>query len=334
MEEYVFRLTEELAARDIQVLVLCEKKQTDPSARVQVREFGVHRKPHWVSHFRFSQKVDRWLAGNPRKKRLVHSHERQSSHQVSTFHTTPFDFGKKKKLTHLISLRHRLLERLERREIKGSGVKAVVPVSSNLKQMLEAKHPGSSRIFTQPVFPGVSFPSAYETCPRETDPKGGVIGFMGKEWDRKGLAEVVEVWRLLQRTRPQIKLRIAGVEPNNITHLVREATPGVEILGWIEDKISFYQSIDLLFHPARKEAFGMIIAEAMSAGVPVLCSSECGASELIDEQLGAHFPVSTETESWVLTAEKLLRESFPMKTFSRTWSQVADEYVQLYQEHM
>jgi UDP-glucose:(heptosyl)LPS alpha-1,3-glucosyltransferase len=334
MEEYAFRLTEELVSAGMEVVVLCERQHGDSPAGVRIREFGTHGKPHWVSHFRFSRKIDRWLERNPAGRRLVHSHERQSSHQVSTFHTTPFDFDKKKKFIHRISPRHHLFERLEKREIAGTTVRAVVPVSSNLKKMLESKHPESSQTITSPIFPGVSFKAEHITRPQAPPADGGVIGFIGREWERKGLATVIEVWRELKRRRPRLKLRIAGVNPGEIAHLVNQSTPDVEILGWIEDKVSFYQGTDLLFHPASNEAFGMIIAEAMSIGVPILCSRECGASELVDNERGVHLPALAEKESWLLAAEHLLGKPVPLKRFSRTWAQVSHEYLELYQKHI
>ena len=56
----------------------------------------------------------------------------------------------------------------------------------------------------------------------------------------------------------------------------------------MDDKSKFFNSIDVLVHPAKLEAFGMVITEALSFGVPVLCSSECGAAEIISERYKVH----------------------------------------------
>ena len=97
MEEYVFNLSKELASRKIPVTVLCERQITKPPHGIHVVVLGKHRKPHWISHFRFSAKVDCWLRHHPDEDRITHSHERQRSHHLTTFHTTPFGSGKKKK---------------------------------------------------------------------------------------------------------------------------------------------------------------------------------------------------------------------------------------------
>ena len=94
MEEYAFRLSIELSKLGFEVIVLCEKSFSSDSFPVVVIELGKTIKPRWFSHYQFSQKVRKWLAENPNKTRIVHSHERQSTHHVSTFHTTPFGHGR------------------------------------------------------------------------------------------------------------------------------------------------------------------------------------------------------------------------------------------------
>jgi UDP-glucose:(heptosyl)LPS alpha-1,3-glucosyltransferase len=85
-------------------------------------------------------------------------------------------------------------------------------------------------------------------------------------------------------------------------------------------------------HPAKHEAFGMIIAEAMTARVPVLCSTECGAADLVTEAYGETLPFANETNDWMKVAERLLANPPASKSFSRPWSQVASEYVIIYQK--
>ena len=76
----------------------------------------------------------------------------------------------------------------------------------------------------------------------------------------------------------------------------------------------------------------MIIAEAMTAGIPVLCSTECGASELVTEGFGVHLPASSGTVDWVSETSRMLTDFSPQGTFSRPWEQVALEYLDIYQE--
>lgn len=331
MEEYVYRLAEELSLKGVFVTVLCERKFGKAPDCVQVVELGSHRKPHWISHFRFSAKVDRWLQENPKETRIVHSHERQNSHQVSTFHTTPFNFDRKRSLLHRVSPRHLLFERLEKREIAGNQVKALVPVSTSLGNMLRIKHPSARELITPPIHPGVALNGLSQATRKSVPADGGVIGFMGKEWQRKGLPQAISVWRELKKERPKLAIRIAGVSSDEIIHLFGKNEHDYEVLGLIKDKESFFRSIDLLLHPAKKEAFGMVVSEAMTIGVPVLCSTECGASELVTERFGVHLPADADEAMWHEAASQLLCAEKSEASFSRSWEQVTREYKYIYE---
>ena len=330
MEEYVYRLTEELFKFDCQVTVLCEKKYSKSTKGIKVVELGIHSKPHWLSHFKFSKKVDQWLARNPQNQRIVHSHERQSTHHVTTFHTTPFNLGKSW-ISRWLSLRNFFYEILEKRELLGRHVSAVVPVSNMLGDLIRKKHPDSANFLRLAIHPGVDMRKADPLAMKAIPLDGDTIGFIGKEWKRKGLPKVFSIWRELKKKRPNLKLKIAGVKAESISHLLEESDVGVDILGVIKDKESFYQSIDLLVHPAKLEAFGMVITEALVMGVTPLCSSECGASEVIKEGTGASLPHNSEISLWAEKASELLESNYVVD-YRRDWSTVATEYKKIYSE--
>ncbi len=58
----------------------------------------------------------------------------------------------------------------------------------------------------------------------------------------------------------------------------------------------YYHAIDLLFHPARLETFGLVVAEAAACGCPVLTSTAVGAAELFtgESRLGVVADPSAE----------------------------------------
>ncbi len=133
----------------------------------------------------------------------------------------------------------------------------------------------------------------------------------------------------LKKTRPKLKLRIAGVTLDMVTHLVGLGDKDIEVLGLIKDKESFYQSIDLLVHPAKREAFGMVITEALSMGVPVLCSSECGASECVNSANGFSLPSTEKLVSWADKASEIMSANSIIK-YEMSWKEVASRYADIY----
>jgi UDP-glucose:(heptosyl)LPS alpha-1,3-glucosyltransferase len=329
MEEYVFKLSIELTNLGCEVTVLCEESFSENTSEVKVYEFGPSAKLRWFSHYQFSQKVSKWLSENNDKTRIIHSHERQSSHHVTTFHTTPFGHGRGP-LFRFLSLRNFLYEQLERRELKGRDLQVIVPVSNRLGEMMLAKHHWIKERISDAIYPAVSITSENPTR-NHVPPDGGTIGFIGKEWQRKGLTKVVQIWRDLKEIRPKLRLKVAGPPMEDIQSLFSSCEKDYDLLGYVDDKPKFFESIDVLVHPAKLEAFGMVITEALSFGVPVLCSSECGAAEVISERYkSSALSHQSKNEFWLNELESIFSNKKSMEIYTRTWEQVALEYLSVY----
>ena len=331
MEEYAYRVTQELFKLGCKITVLCEKNYTSALKGINFIELGEHSKPRWLSHYRFSKKVNFWMTANPQLGRIVHSHERQAMHHVSTFHTTPFNLGKLR-VARFLSLRNFFYEKLEKRELLGPNTRAVVPVSNLLGNLIRVKHPEAAEVIKKAIHPGVDLRLPVAQSNRRVPHDGGTIGFIGKEWKRKGLPKAIRIWRELKKIRPNLKLKVAGIRPGVVSHLIEKSDTDVEILGFVKDKKSFYLSIDLLLHPAKLEAFGMVISEALCMQVPVICSSECGASEVLLNTSCCHLPEGQSDENWVKSTDEILGTQKPHFQFPRKWNKVAEEYKLLYEK--
>ena len=105
------------------------------------------------------------------------------------------------------------------------------------------------------------------------------------------------------------------------------------MLGHVDDKKNFYEKIDLLLHPASKEAYGMVIAEANSIRLPVLCSTECGAA--VDNPLREHLLSCNDPVSlWTKRANQILQNPTlmnPDSSIDRSWKTKAINYVRIYE---
>ena len=329
MEEYVFQLSKELSNLGCEVTVLCEKSFATDVTGISVVKVGVCGKPHWLAHYRFSNKVSKWLRENDSPQRIIHSHERQVCHNITSFHTTPFGHGRGSFLRFL-SLRNYFYDRLEKRELLGKGVRKIIPVSNSLGAMIKIKHPKASEKVMNAIYPATPFSEYRSKEAKVVDKKGFCIGFIGKEWKRKGLEQVVKIWRALNQQQQVFKLKIAGVRKESVSQLFDQEEQDYEILGVISDREPFYNSLDLLIHPAKLEAFGMVVAEALSLNVPVLCSTETGAHEVLGD-LGVHLPWNSSLGKWTEAVQQALSLKVPKVPFSRGWDQVAQEYCREYQ---
>ena len=325
MERYVWELTRELAVLGHQVVVVCERCHIEKPQGIVVHELGeIAPRPRWLALLRFGMRVASWLKKNPPKDFLIHSHERLSSHHLTTFHGPPFATVFEKPFWRLLSVRVWMQLYLERREL--AVAQYIVPNSQFIQQQLAHYYPEQAHKLTASIVPGVA--SGAVRAPRLAAQDGGVIGFVGKEWQRKGLPLAVAIVASLRRTRPALKFFVAGPAVTEIQHLFTDWQGGYELLGWSNQ--AHYADFDVLLHPAKAEPYGMVISEAMAACVPVVISDKCGAASQVTPAAGAVVSLTAPLAEWVNKVEEQLRRSDSPPQFVRGWNDVAGDYQKVY----
>jgi len=325
MERYVWELTRELVQLGHRVTVVCERCHADKPAGITVVELGeVVARPRWLALLRFSHRVSRFLREHPSADRLVHSHERLNVHHITTFHGPPFATIFERPWWRWLSLRVAMQLFLERREL--SRPSFVVPNSPFIKQSIAHYYPDLAHKLTEPVVPGV-VPGAVRE-PHVVLPKSGFVGFVGKEWQRKGLPWAVKVVAALHDKRPEMQLCVVGPEPAEVAHLFADWQGGYKLVGWSAQ--APYPIFDVLLHPAKAEPYGMVISEAMAAKVPVVISDVCGAATHITAESGLVLSLSAPLEAWVQAVDQQLCRVESVPQFERPWRTVAEETVCIY----
>ena len=327
MERYVWETARELVKLGHQVQVICEQNLAEPNSDIAVHELGrMHYRPRWLYYWRFSRRVDAWLKANPQPGWLIHSNERVGVHDVTTFHGPPFASVRDKPWWKKISIRVVAQLWLERRELRVA--KRIVPNSDIIAKQLAHYYPEYAHKLTAPIVPGVL--PGVTRAPRNVPADGGIVGFVGREWQRKGLPLAVEIIAQLRKTRPNLKLWVVGPEEKEITYLFRDWQGGYRLLGWRTDNAHFEQ-IDVLLHPAKAEPYGMVISEAMAARVPVVVSDACGAAAQVSDRHGKVVRLVAPVREWVDAVEAQLGRSEPARGFVRGWDVVAQEFVAVYE---
>jgi len=334
MERYVWETTQALARRGAMVEVLCEALHAPAPDGITVHVIGeIAPRPRWLSLLRFSRRAEAWLSANPPDPsgppggRLIHSHERMGVHHVTTFHGPPFANIRERGWWRRVSLRVAAQLWLERRELCSPQVRFVVPNSPLIAGQLERWFPCIGERMTLPIAPAVS--AGPMRVPREVPADGGVIGFVGQEWKRKGLDVALAVASRLLARRPRLQLLIIGPEPAAIRDLLAGASVPAQCVGWA-DSADYYPMMDLLLHPARSEPYGMAIGEAMAARVPVVISDRCGIATSVTGDAGCVLPLDADLQQWAAACESQLARTQPPSGFARSWEQVAAEHESLY----
>lgn len=330
MERYVWELVQTLAQKGFDIIVICEVSATiaQSSPNLRVLEVGRSTLPFsWLRLLDFSRRVHRLLGGLQIKAHVIHSHERTSVHNITTFHGPPFakihDYPWFRKL----SLRVWAYLWMEQRELCRQKVTAIVPNSVVIKREIAQYYSCAGVRLVDPITPGVAWVN--EKKFQLVSPDAGVIGFVGKEWKRKGLAFFLRIISELLVIRPRLHVLIVGPEESSIKNLLKNFHGDYECVGWqVADQL--YQRMDLLLHPAASEPYGMVVAEAMSARVPVIVSSACGASVDVGRENGEVLDLNQPVQDWVRACDKWLNIKSSPPKYSRSWGDVADEYAELY----
>lgn len=126
--------------------------------------------------------------------------------------------------------------------------------------------------------------------PRGTNPELR-LGFLGRIATRKNLPLLVEALALVPE---HVRLVVAGDgDPELVGATKRRAAElgvaeRIEWLGFVppDRRDAFLASIDVLAMPSNFESFGMVAAEGMLAGVPMLVAADTGVREIVDRQGG------------------------------------------------
>jgi glycosyltransferase involved in cell wall biosynthesis len=137
---------------------------------------------------------------------------------------------------------------------------------------------------------GVELPNTWKQAPSEGDTRRAL--FLSRLHPKKGLPTLVDTWAAL---RPSgWELVIAGPDDGGhraeVEQRVREQgiEEDVTFAGPVygEDKWALYRSSDLFVLPTHSENFGVVIAEALASGVPVITTKGAEWSILEDRDCG------------------------------------------------
>nr|WP_183320030.1 glycosyltransferase family 4 protein [Flexivirga oryzae] len=190
------------------------------------------------------------------------------------------------------------------------------------------------------------FASAPLTPHWQGSPERPTLAFLGRlEEPRKGLAVLLDAMPHLLDAVPGLRLFVAGPgDPREalrgMSDRVRAAT---EFLGLVseQDKSSLLRSVDAYVAPnTGAESFGIILVEAMSAGVPVVASDLPSFADVLDQgRAGALFrtadPASLAQTVLGLLAEPGRRSALAAAGAIRArdydWSRVSSDVMDVYE---
>lgn len=121
----------------------------------------------------------------------------------------------------------------------------------------------------------------------------------------KGLDLFVETMSLLKPDIPGLRGIVIGRWSARVQKELLSRFPGapVEFLGPVQDVNTVLAEVGLYFHPARGEAWGIAVQEALAAGIPAIVSEWTGTAEVVSQIWEGGIVSLSVTEA----AERILR---------------------------
>jgi glycosyltransferase involved in cell wall biosynthesis len=172
--------------------------------------------------------------------------------------------------------------------------------------------------------------------------EGGYLLFFGRlDVFQKGLDTLINAFALLRARDPSLRLRMAGrgKDASRVRQLAQQAgvSEAVEMLGAVSDgeRLRLLAGADVMLMPSRFEGFGLVAAEAMAAGVPLVASDAGSLPEVVAPPAGGLVVPAGDAPAMAAAARSLLDDPARRAALSRTaresarrftWDAVADRH--------
>lgn len=203
------------------------------------------------------------------------------------------------------------------------GTRAIIALTEQMRQdIIQAGIPANQvhrvpNLITLPAEPPVY---------RADSQRVPVIGVCARLAEIKGVDVFIRALAILKQRGIDFQARIAGdgEQRDLCQQLITEGQLGaqVELLGWVDDRDPFYQSLDIFCLPSREEAFGLVILESMKHGLPMVLSRLSGPLEIIGDSdcallAEANNPTSLADQLQTLIGDADRRRALATKAWHR-----------------
>ena len=164
-----------------------------------------------------------------------------------------------------------------------------------------------------------------------------VLGVSGVWKEAKGLNTFLE---LSKRIGEDVAIVMVGLTEMQIEALPKGIT-GITRTENMEELAKLYTMSDVLLNPSMEETFGMVAAESMACGTPVIVSTTTACPEVADEKTGICIDMSdiSNVMSAIDTVKKNKKQSYTKNCVERieklfSLEKMCEKYLSLYEQLM
>ncbi|MEZ0389240.1 MAG: glycosyltransferase, partial [Verrucomicrobium sp.] len=160
-----------------------------------------------------------------------------------------------------------------------------------------------------------------------------VVGHVGRLAPEKNLKYLAEAMVAFAKKAPATRVLVVGAGPAEDSVVAAFARHGLTDRLHIAGKLSgrtlanAYHAMDVFAFASMSETQGLVLAEAMAAGLPVVALDAPGVREvLINDSNGFMLPAKTSTRRFATMIERIHAEPQRLKAFSEKAQQTAETF--------
>ena len=219
-----------------------------------------------------------------------------------------------------------------------------IAVSGAARHFINRYFPGEYRIIPN----GVDLERFQSAEPYEQLRDGTLnILFVGRLEERKGLIHLLKAYHRLRKRKVDARLLVVGDGPKRREYRRFVGLRGirdVEFLGRVSDrkKVRYFASADIYCAPnTGQESFGIVLLEAMAAGVPIVASDIHGFKRVVERNVQGILveprnPRAMAAALYALARDPDLRhemgEAGRLRAPEFSWDRVTERIVDFYYE--
>jgi phosphatidylinositol alpha-mannosyltransferase len=219
-----------------------------------------------------------------------------------------------------------------------------IAVSGAARHFISRYFPGEYRIIPN----GVEL-DRFERAEPYEQLRDGVLNilFVGRLEERKGLIHLLKAYHRLRKRHVDARLLVVGAGPKLREYRRYVGLRGirdVEFLGRVtdEEKARYFASADVFCAPATgQESFGIVLLEAMAAGVPIVASDIHGYKQVVQRGVQGLLveprkPRALAAALYTLALDPEMRDRMGEAGRARapefSWERVTEQVIDFYRE--
>jgi glycosyltransferase involved in cell wall biosynthesis len=141
-------------------------------------------------------------------------------------------------------------------------------------------------VFNIPYFCDLApFRAAARQRRKENGPPVSIL-FSGQSIERKGIDVLIHAFALIAHRAPALELHLLGTDQalDSMCKLPTNLSDRIHFLGFKQpaELPPIFAAADIFVLPSRHDGWGVVVNEALGAGLPIIVSDRVGARDLVD----------------------------------------------------